>query len=114
MKMLTIIVRPEMVSNVTVALQEIGVTGMTITDVRGQGTQKGTKTIYRGVEYRTDFVQKSKIETVVPDSLYEKAIKAVTLSARTGQIGDGKIFVTEVANAVRIRTGEQGDSSLHS
>ncbi|BBI32783.1 P-II family nitrogen regulator [Cohnella abietis] len=114
MKMLSIIVRPEMVSSVTVALHGIGVTGMTVTDVRGQGIQKGTRTFYRGVEYKTDFVQKSKIETVISDSLYEKAIEAVIESARTGQIGDGKIFVTEVLDAIRIRTGERGDPSLHS
>jgi nitrogen regulatory protein PII len=112
MKLLTMIVRPEKISSITAALHDIGVTGMTISEVRGQGTQKGVKTIYRGVEYSTDFVIKSKIETVVSDHTYEKAIQAVIDASRTGQVGDGKIFVTEVFDAIRIRTGEHGQAAL--
>ncbi|WP_027094209.1 P-II family nitrogen regulator [Cohnella thermotolerans] len=112
MKLLTIIIRPEKLSSVTAALHEIGINGMTISDVRGQGTQKGVRTIYRGVEYQTDFIMKNKIETAVSDDRYEQAIEAVMDAARTGEVGDGKIFVTDVVDAVRIRTGERGDSVL--
>lgn len=112
MKMLTFIIRPEKLSSVTAALHDIGVTGMTISDVRGQGIQKGIKSIYRGVEYQTDFVIKNKIEAVVIDDILEKAIDAVIESARTGQVGDGKIFVTEALDVIRIRTGEHGESAV--
>lgn len=112
MKLLTIIIRPEKLSSVTAALRGIGVTGMTVSDIRGQGTQKGVTSLYRGVEYQTDFVIKSKIETVVSDALLERTISTVTDIARTGQVGDGKIFVTEVHDVIRIRTGEHGDDAL--
>ncbi|MED4600863.1 P-II family nitrogen regulator [Paenibacillus validus] len=112
MKLLTIIVRPEKISNITAALYTIGVTGMTISDVRGHGIQKGVKTIYRGVEYQTDFVTKCKIETVVNDAIYEKAIEVIIDASRTGQVGDGKIFVTEVLDVIRIRTGQHGQEAL--
>ncbi|ALS21193.1 P-II family nitrogen regulator [Paenibacillus naphthalenovorans] len=112
MKQLTIIVRPEKLSSVTAALHHIGVTGMTISDVRGQGIQKGVTTIYRGVEYQTNFVLKNKIETVVSNEIYEKAIESVLEAARTGKVGDGKIFVTEITDAIRIRTGEHGQAAL--
>ncbi|QAY66841.1 P-II family nitrogen regulator [Paenibacillus protaetiae] len=114
MKHLTIIVRPERVSSVTAALQAIGVTGMTISDVRGQGTQKGTRTLYRGVEYQTDFIVKNKIETIISDGLYDQAVEAIIEAARTGSIGDGKIFVSEISEVIRIRTGETGEHALGS
>lgn len=112
MKMLTIIVRPEKFGEVVAALQGVGVTGFTVTDVRGQGCQKGVTQIYRGREFRIDFLVKVKIETVVPDNMVEAALEAATAAARTGHVGDGKIFVTEVIDAVRIRTGERGDDAL--
>ncbi|GLX71243.1 P-II family nitrogen regulator [Paenibacillus glycanilyticus] len=112
MKLLTIIIRPEKLSSVTAALHSIGISGMTISDVRGQGIQKGTRTLYRGIEYQTDFILKNKIETVVSDDLFEEAVEAVIEAARTGQIGDGKIFVTDVADVIRIRTGEHGQAAL--
>ncbi|PWV95574.1 nitrogen regulatory protein P-II family [Paenibacillus cellulosilyticus] len=112
MKLLTIIVRPEKLSSVTAALHTVGISGMTISDVRGQGIQKGVRTHYRGVEYQTDFVLKNKIETVVSDDIYEPALEAIIDAARTGSIGDGKIFVTEIADVIRIRTGEHGKDAL--
>ena len=112
MKLLTIIIRPEKLSSVTAALHELGINGMTISDVRGQGIQKGVKTLYRGVEYQTDFISKNKIETVVSDELCKIALEAIMDAARTGQVGDGKIFVTEVLDVVRIRTGEHGKDAL--
>lgn len=112
MKQLTIIIRPEKVSSVIAALHDIHITGMTITDVRGQGMQKGVTTVYRGVEYKTDFVIKSKIETVVSDQLYERAIELVLDAARTGHIGDGKIFITDISDAIRIRTREHGIDAI--
>jgi nitrogen regulatory protein PII len=112
MKLLTIIIRPEKLRNVTAALHEVGVTGMTVSDVRGQGTQKGISSMYRGVEYRTDFILKNKIEAVISDELLERATEAVMDSARTGQVGDGKIFITEVIEAIRIRTGERGRNAI--
>lgn len=112
MKLLTIIIRPEKLRSVTAALHELGISGMTISDVRGQGIQKGIKTLYRGVEYQTDFIVKNKIETVVSEHLYERALDAIMDAARTGQVGDGKIFITEVLDVIRIRTGEHGNSAL--
>lgn len=112
MKLLTIIVRPEKLSSVTAALHAIGISGMTISDVRGQGIQKGVRTLYRGVEYQTDFLLKNKIETIVGDDIYEQAVEAVIDAARTGAIGDGKIFVSEIAEVIRIRTGEKGAAAL--
>ncbi|UUZ78816.1 P-II family nitrogen regulator [Paenibacillus sp. P26] len=112
MKLLTIIIRPEKLNSVTAALHTIGINGMTISDVRGQGIQKGIRTIYRGVEYQTDFIMKSKIETVVSDEMCEKVLETVMDAACTGQVGDGKIFVSDVHDAVRIRTGERGNNAL--
>jgi len=111
-KMLTLIVRPEKFSEVVEALQKAGATGMTITEVRGQGSQKDTPQIYRGMVYQTDFIQKVKIETVVTDDMLEHVLHAAVAAARTGQVGDGKIFVTEVFDAVRVRTGEQGEAAI--
>jgi nitrogen regulatory protein PII len=113
MKMLTCIIRPEKLSSVTDALQEIGLKGMTVSDVRGQGIQKGIKSIYRGVDYQTDFLTKTKIEVIVSDDILQKAMDAVIKSAHTGQIGDGKIFVTDVINVIRIRTGEHDEDAVN-
>ena len=93
-------------------LQEIGVDGMTITDVRGHGRQKGHTEVYRGREYTVDLVPKVKIEMVVPDNLVEKAVNAITQGAKTGKIGDGKIFISRIDDAVRIRNDERGESAL--
>ncbi len=112
MKLLTVIVRPEKFGEVVAALQGVGVTGLTVSDVRGQGCQKGATQFYRGTEFRVDFVVKVKIETVVPDALVEEAVQAAADAARTGKVGDGKIFVIDVADAVRVRTGERGDAAL--
>jgi nitrogen regulatory protein PII len=114
MKMLTCIIRPEKLSSVTAALQEIGLKGMTVSDVRGQGNQKGIKSIYRGVDYQTDFLAKTKIEVIIMDDILQKAIDAVLKSAHTGQVGDGKIYVTEVLEAIRIRTGRHGEDAVNS
>jgi nitrogen regulatory protein P-II 1 len=91
---------------------EIGVEGMTVTEARGFGRQKGHTELYRGAEYVVDFLPKVKLELVVPDPLAEKAILAIAGAARTGRIGDGKIFVSEIDDSVRIRTGERADSAL--
>ncbi|AJY73481.1 P-II family nitrogen regulator [Paenibacillus beijingensis] len=112
MKLLTIIIRPEKLSSVTAALHELGIKGMTISDVRGQGIQKGVKTVYRGVEYQTDFIMKNKIEIVIRDDIYEQTVEAVMEAARTGQVGDGKIFTTDISDVIRIRTGEHGKDAL--
>ena len=112
MKKVEAIVRHFKLEEVKNALTNIGITGMTVTEVRGFGRQKGHKEQYRGAEYSVDFLPKAKIEVVVSDTLAQEAIKTILQSAKTGQIGDGKIFVTNLADAVRIRTGEAGDSAL--
>ena len=94
------------------ALSEIGVTGLTVTEVKGFGRQKGHTELYRGAEYVVDFLPKVKIEVIVADSLVERAIEAIIKAARTGKIGDGKIFVTTVEQVVRIRTGESGEAAV--
>ena len=112
MKQITAVVRPGKLDAVKAALVAIDVVGMTINDVRGFGRQKGQVEIYRGNEFTVDFLQKSKVVVVVDDSKVEAAITAITEAARTGEIGDGKIFVTPVENAIRIRTGERGEAAL--
>ncbi len=112
MKMLTIIVRPEKFAEVVAALHDSGVTGLTVSEVRGQGFQKGTTQYYRGTEFRIDFLLKVKIETVIPDHRLEAVLAATMAAARTGQVGDGKIFISEVVDAVRVRTGERGEAAL--
>lgn len=112
MKKLEAIIKPFKLEDVKEALAEIGVTGMTITEVKGFGRQKGHTEIYRGSEYTVDFLPKIKIELVLADSQVEGAIAAVVASAKTGKIGDGKVFVTPIENAVRIRTGETGDQAV--
>jgi nitrogen regulatory protein P-II 1 len=94
------------------ALHEIGVEGMTVLEVRGHGRQKGHTEFYRGREYTVDLIPKIKLETVLPDAIVEKAVQAIVTSARSGKIGDGKIFLTRVDEAIRIRNDERGDSAL--
>jgi nitrogen regulatory protein P-II 1 len=106
------IIQPSKFEAVKEGLGEIGVDGMTVTDVRGHGRQKGHTEVYRGREYTVDLVPKVKIEMVVPDELVEKAVKAILDSAKTGKIGDGKIFITRVDEAIRIRNEERGQSAL--
>jgi len=106
------IIQPSKFEAVKDGLQEIGVDGMTVTDVRGHGRQKGHTEVYRGREYTVDLVPKIKIEMVVPDDLVEKAIQAIVGSAKTGKIGDGKIFVSRIDDAVRIRNDERGQGAL--
>jgi nitrogen regulatory protein PII len=112
MKKLEAIIKPFKLAEVKEALHEIGVQGMTTTEVKGFGRQKGHTEIYRGSEYTVDFLPKVKIETVLPDHLVEQAIEVITKAARTGKIGDGKIFVLPVEDARRIRTDERGDSAI--
>ena len=112
MKMVTAIVKPFKLDEVREALSAIGVQGVTVTEVKGFGRQKGHTELYRGAEYVVDFLPKIRIEVVVPDALAEKVTLALCEAARTGKIGDGKIFVIPVEDAIRIRTGETGDSAL--
>lgn len=112
MKKIEAIVKPFKLDEVREALAEVGVTGLTVTEVKGFGRQKGHTELYRGAEYVVDFLPKVKIEVVVTDSLVEQVIEAIIKSARTGKIGDGKVFVSEVQQVVRIRTGELNDSAI--
>ncbi len=112
MKQITAVVRPSKVDAVKNALVGIDVVGMTINDVRGFGRQKGQVEIYRGNEFTVDFLSKMRITTVVADDKVEAAITAITEAARTGEIGDGKIFITPVEEVVRIRTGDRGNTAL--
>ncbi|MCA0388683.1 MAG: P-II family nitrogen regulator [Bacteroidetes bacterium] len=112
MKKIEAIIRPFKLDEVKEALIEEGFKGLTITEVRGYGRQKGHKEVYRGSEYRIEFVPKMKIELVVDDDRLETAIDAIIKNAKTGQVGDGKIFISDVADAIRIRTGESGFDAL--
>lgn len=112
MKMITAIIKPFRLDDVRAALSEIGVQGMTVTEVKGFGRQKGHTELYRGAEYMVDFLPKVKIELAVSADLVDKVIDAITASARTGKIGDGKIFVMNLEQAIRIRTGETGADAL--
>ncbi len=112
MKKVEALVRHFKLEEVKEALTRCGVKGMTITEVRGFGRQKGRQEIYRGAEYTVDFVPKIKLEAVVPDDDLSVTIEAIIGAARTSQVGDGKIFVSDLADAVRIRTGERGDSAI--
>ena len=112
MKRLEAIVRPHLLDAVKDALQEAGVMGMTVSEVKGFGRQKGHTETYRGSEYKIEFVPKIKIEVAVPDGLLDAAVEAVRKAAHTGKLGDGKIFVSSVEDCVRIRTGERGESAL--
>jgi nitrogen regulatory protein P-II 1 len=111
-KQITAIIKPFKLDEVREALAEVGVTGLTVTDVKGFGRQKGHTELYRGAEYVVDFLPKIKIEAVVSDTILERAIDAITRAARTGKIGDGKIFVRSVEHVVRIRTGETDESAV--
>jgi nitrogen regulatory protein P-II 1 len=106
------VIKPFKLDEVKGALMEVGVQGLTVTEARGFGRQKGHTELYRGAEYVVDFVPKVKIEAVVPDHLLEKTVIAITQAARTGRIGDGKIFVFDLGDAVRIRTGERAEAAL--
>ena len=112
MKKVEAIVKPFKLDEVREALSELGVTGLTVTEVKGFGRQKGHTELYRGAEYVVDFLPKVKVEVIVADALVDRAIEAVVKAARTGKIGDGKIFVTDVEQAVRIRTGESGEAAV--
>ena len=112
MKKIEAIVKPFKLDEVREALSEVGVTGLTVTEVKGFGRQKGHTELYRGAEYVVDFLPKVKVEVVLGDALVERAIEAIVKVARTGKIGDGKIFVTEVEQVVRIRTGESGEAAV--
>jgi nitrogen regulatory protein P-II 1 len=112
MKKIEAVIQPFKLDEVKEALKAIGIDGMTITEVRGHGRQKGHKEIYRGQEYNVDLLPKVKVELVVPDSRFDETIKTLTAAARTGKIGDGKIFVFDVAEAIRIRNDDRGESAL--
>ena len=112
MKKIEAIIKPFKLDEVREALSEVGITGLTVTEVKGFGRQKGHTELYRGAEYVVDFLPKVKIEVIVPDALVERAIESVVRAARTGKIGDGKIFVTAVDQVVRIRTGESGEAAV--
>jgi nitrogen regulatory protein P-II 1 len=112
MKKIEAVVKPFKLDEVREALSEIGVTGLTVTEVKGFGRQKGHTELYRGAEYVVDFLPKVKVEVVIPDKLLERAIEAIIKSARTGKIGDGKIFVTSVEQVIRIRTGETDEAAV--
>ncbi len=112
MKLISAIIKPHMLDEVRDGLAKAGVQGLTVTEVKGFGRQKGHTEIYRGAEYTVDFVPKMKLDTVVSDEQVETATSAITEAARTGSIGDGKVFVSDIGQAIRIRTGEIGDEAL--
>ena len=112
MKKIEAIIKPFKLDEVKEALQEIGLKGITVTEAKGFGRQKGHTELYRGAEYVVDFLPKVKLEIIVEDGLVERAIEAIQSAAQTGRIGDGKIFVSTVAEAIRIRTGERGDDAI--
>ena len=112
MKLLVAIIQPHRIDSVRQALTEIGINGMTVTEVRGYGRQRGHTEIYRGAEYTISFLPKLKVEVALPDDRVDDAIAAITRAARTGKIGDGKIFVMDILAAHRVRTGETGDNAL--
>jgi nitrogen regulatory protein PII len=112
MKLITAIIKPFRLDDVRNALSEVGVNGMTVTEVKGFGRQRGHTELYRGAEYVVDFLPKSKVEVAVADDLVERVVEAITAAARTGKVGDGKIFVTNLDHVLRIRTGESGDNAL--
>jgi len=111
-KKIEAIIKPFKLDEVREALSEIGVTGLTVTEVKGFGRQKGHTELYRGAEYVVDFLPKVKLEVVVAESLLDRAMESIITAARTGKIGDGKIFVTTVEQVVRIRTGESGEAAI--
>ena len=112
MKKIEAIIKPFKLDEVKEALQEFGVQGLTVTEAKGFGRQKGHTELYRGAEYVVDFLPKIKIEIVVADEIYEDVVLTITEKAKTGKVGDGKVFVSNILNAVRIRTGEDGEYAL--
>lgn len=112
MKMITAIIKPFKLDDVRESLSEVGVQGMTVTEVKGFGRQKGHTELYRGAEYVVDFLPKVKVEAAIEDNLLDQVIEAISKSANTGKVGDGKIFVTNLEEAVRIRTGETGAGAV--
>ncbi|MEY3628964.1 MAG: hypothetical protein RLY91_730 [Pseudomonadota bacterium] len=112
MKQVTAIIKPFKLDEVREALAEVGVNGLTVTEVKGFGRQKGHTELYRGAEYVVDFLPKIRVEMVVADAAVDSVIEAIVKAARTGKIGDGKIFVSAIEQAIRIRTGETGDTAL--
>ncbi|QFT53119.1 MULTISPECIES: P-II family nitrogen regulator [Microbulbifer] len=112
MKLITAVVKPFKLDDVRTALSEVGVQGMTVTEVKGFGRQKGHTELYRGAEYVVDFLPKVKLELAVDDSMVDAAVEAITKAAQTGKIGDGKIFITALEEVIRIRTGETGSEAV--
>ena len=112
MKKIEAIIKPFKLDEVREVLSELGCTGLTVTEVKGFGRQKGHTELYRGAEYTVDFLPKVKVEVILADTMVDKAIDAIIKAARTGKIGDGKIFVTDVSQVVRIRTGETGEDAV--
>jgi len=112
MKLVAAVIKPFKLDDVRESLAEVGITGITVTEVKGFGRQKGHTELYRGAEYVVDFLPKIKVEVAIDDALLERVIEAITNAARTGKIGDGKIFVSELSEAIRIRTGETGPDAL--
>ena len=112
MKKVEAVIKPFKLDDVKEALTELGIVGMTITEVRGFGRQKGHTELYRGSEYTIDFLPKVKIEVVVPDSLVDKVVNTICAAAKTGSIGDGKVFVLPIGEILRIRTGERGEAAI--
>ena len=112
MKKIEAIFKPFKLDEVREALSEIGISGLTVTEVKGFGRQKGHTELYRGAEYVVDFLPKVKIEVVIPDTMLEQAVDAIVKAARTGKIGDGKIFITSVEQVIRIRTGETDEAAI--
>ena len=112
MKKIEAIIKPFKMEDVKNELQSMGISGMTITEVKGHGRQKGHKEIYRGAEYNVDLIPKIKLELVVPSGLVDKAVETIMKAARTGKIGDGKIFIMPIDDVIRIRTGESGEGAV--
>jgi nitrogen regulatory protein P-II 2 len=112
MKLVTAIIKPFRLDDVRNALSEIGIHGMTVTEVKGFGRQRGHTELYRGAEYVVDFLPKAKIEVAIPDDFVERTVETIIESAKTGKVGDGKIFITELSQVWRIRTGETGEGAL--
>lgn len=112
MKMITAVIKPFKLDDVREALAAVGVQGVTVTEVKGFGRQKGHTELYRGAEYVVDFLPKVKVEAAVADGSVDSAVEAILGAAKTGKIGDGKIFITDISDSIRIRTGESGDEAL--
>ncbi|MCZ8130033.1 MAG: P-II family nitrogen regulator [Steroidobacteraceae bacterium] len=112
MKLITAIIKPFKLDDVRAALSEIGISGMTVTEVKGFGRQRGHTELYRGAEYVVDFVPKTRVEVAVKDDLLDQVVEAIVTAARTGKVGDGKIFISDIERVVRIRTGESDEQAL--